>query len=293
MRSASTSRASKRRAQPARGGAGDASAARVSGRHSACQAPAPRSCSWTIAASSVATSPGACFAQPSAEIAATGLCLCGIEVEPPPRALAHLADLGLGEQDDVAARPCRPRPPRRRARPPARRSGRAACARAAAAVSPAARARRASAACSSRRPASRQPSSPARRACRPAPPSWHARAARCAGGRRPRRAPTIQPAAFRPNVVGMGLLEQRAADHRRVAVRLGEPGRGRGRAAQVAQERAERALGDEHRRGVHGVLARRALCTGASGSRGLERLDHRAGRVADRPPRRRRCSATS
>ena len=53
MRSASTSRPSSDVAQPARGGAGRGRAGRVSGRHSLCQAPAARSCSCTIAASSV------------------------------------------------------------------------------------------------------------------------------------------------------------------------------------------------------------------------------------------------
>ena len=54
-----------------------------SGRHSACHDPAARSCSCAIAPSSVAASPGACCAQASAQIAATGLRLCGIADEPP------------------------------------------------------------------------------------------------------------------------------------------------------------------------------------------------------------------
>ena len=57
-----------------------------SGRHSACHEPAARSCSWAIAPSRVAARPGACWAQPSAQIAATGLRLWGIVDEPPPLA---------------------------------------------------------------------------------------------------------------------------------------------------------------------------------------------------------------
>ena len=47
--------------------------------------------------------PGARRAQARAEIAATGLCLCGIAEEPPRRSAtsADLADLGLGQQHDV------------------------------------------------------------------------------------------------------------------------------------------------------------------------------------------------
>ena len=55
----------------------------VSVGHSLCQAPAARSCSCSIAAKSVAASPGARRAQARAEIAATGLFLCGIADEPP------------------------------------------------------------------------------------------------------------------------------------------------------------------------------------------------------------------
>ena len=92
-----------------------------SGRHSACQAPAARSCSCTIAAISVATSPGARAAQATALIAATGLFLWGRVDDPPRRlagapssarprarrraiALVHLADLGLRQQRHVARR---------------------------------------------------------------------------------------------------------------------------------------------------------------------------------------------
>ena len=55
-----------------------------SGRHSACHEPAARSCSCAIAPSSVAASPGACWAHPNAQIAATGLRLWGMVEDPPP-----------------------------------------------------------------------------------------------------------------------------------------------------------------------------------------------------------------
>ena len=88
--------------QPGRGGARPWSAARSASATRLCQAPADRSCSCSMAANRVPASPGARRAQARAEIAATGLCLCGIADEPPRRpALADLADLGLGQQHDV------------------------------------------------------------------------------------------------------------------------------------------------------------------------------------------------
>ena len=56
----------------------------LSAGHSACQAPAARSSSWLPAAcSSVATRPGTCIAAARALTAAIGLCLCGIDDDPP------------------------------------------------------------------------------------------------------------------------------------------------------------------------------------------------------------------
>jgi len=49
---------------------------------------------------------------------------------------------------------------------------------------------------------------------------------------------------------------------------------------QVLEQRHERALAHEHRGGVDGVLARRAVVDRCVDG-GLQRLDHRAGRVAD------------
>ena len=76
------------------------------------------------------------------------------------------------------------------------------------------------------------------------------------------------------------LLEQRAADDRRVAVDFRELRRGIRGAAKVLEQRHERAFGHEHRRGVDGVLARRAVVDRRVDD-GPERLDDRAGGVAD------------
>ena len=78
----------------------------------------------------------------------------------------------------------------------------------------------------------------------------------------------------------LGLLEQRAADDRRVAMGLGELRRGVGRRAQVAEQRRQRALGHQHRRGVDRVLAGRAVVHGRVGQL-PQALDHRPRRVAD------------
>ena len=55
-----------------------------------------------------------------------------------------------------------------------------------------------------------------------------------------------------------GLLQQRPPGHHRRAVLAGQPRRRLGRAAQVVEQRLERAPRDEHRRAVEDVLARRA-----------------------------------
>ena len=102
MRSASTSRASSEVRSQARGGAGGGQQVAqrpplaVPGAGARARAPAPS----RRAASRRA--PGACCAQPSAEIAATGLCLCGIEVEPPPRPSRTSPTSVWREQGDVA-----------------------------------------------------------------------------------------------------------------------------------------------------------------------------------------------
>ena len=85
----------------------------------------------------------------------------------------------------------------------------------------------------------------------------------------------------------LGLLEQGAADDRRVAMGLGQLRRGVRRRAQVAEQRRQRALGHEHRGGVDRVLARRAVVHRRVGQL-PQALDHRPRRVADlrRLPRR-------
>jgi hypothetical protein len=68
-----------------------------------------------------------------------------------------------------------------------------------------------------------------------------------------------------------------------------EPRSGVGRARQVLQQRAERPVGDEHRRGVDHVLAGRAAVDVPGGGplHALrQRLDERRGRVAGRRRRR-------
>ena len=219
-------------------------------------------------ASSVATRPGACVAQPSAETAATGLCLCGIDEEPPPAPLRAPRRPRSGRAGRCRARPCRPRPRRRRARPPARRSGRAACAR---------RQRR-----PSRRAAQRR-----RRLVGPRP-----RGAACPPGRRAATArrslahassavaasssATSQPAALRPNVVGSACwssvrpiigVSRCAAGERAPRRRRRRAGRrSSGTSARLATSIAAVSR-------MSWLVAPR--CTGASG-RAVERLQPRA-----------------
>ena len=248
--------------------------------HSACQAPAARSCSWTIAASSVATSPGACCAQPSARHGRDRVALVGhrrrAAAAPPSRTSA---DLGLGEQHDVAGDLADARRRPRRARRPARRSRpRCVCQGSTGSASPSS-------------PASARATggpSPSAASVPAAPPSWTASAQPRQRGRAPRRAPASQPAALSPNVVGSGLLEQRAAGHRRVAVGAASARRRVGRAAAGPRCIASSA------RLVTSIAAVSTMswlvapwCTGASVAR-LQRLHQRAGGVADLAPRRRR-----
>ena len=112
------------------------------------------------------------------------------------------------------------------------------------------------------------------------------RAARagCASGRvAPRAAPTSQPAAFSPNVVGTACWSsvRPAITVARCVVR--EPGALAPRRRRVARATsAERVARDEHRGGVEDVLARRAPVDVAGGvaSDGVrERADERLDRV--------------
>ena len=114
------------------------------------------------------------------------------------------------------------------------------------------------------------------------PAELHGRAGTpCRGGRRASSRPTIQPAAFSPNVVGCACCSSVRPMIGVSRCALGELARRRRpRRAGRASSGAERALGDEHRRGVDGVLAGRAVVHRRVG-RGLQRLDHRARGVAD------------
>ena len=103
MRSASTCRPSSERRIAAAAPPVAASAV-ASACHSACQAPAARSCSCTALSSEHAPRSRARAARRRRRgPRSTGLRLCGIVDEPPPSRLRHLADLGLREQHDVAA----------------------------------------------------------------------------------------------------------------------------------------------------------------------------------------------
>ena len=81
--SSSTTRCASARAIARRGPSAVRCTSAGSVSHSACQPPTARSCSCGIAASIVATSPGACTAAATASADATGLRLCGIDDDPP------------------------------------------------------------------------------------------------------------------------------------------------------------------------------------------------------------------
>ena len=247
MRSASTSRPSRRRRATRRRRSRSVVSRSVSGRHSLCQAPAARSCSWTIAASSVATRPGACCAQPSAEIAATGLCLCGIEVEPPPRpSRTSPTSVWASSVTSRAALPTAPAAtPSAPASSPIR--PRSVCHGSSGASRPRSRARWAS---------------DARVAVQRADRAAELRRERhAAPGRRAASSSADHPArGLQAERRRHGLLEQRAADDRRVAVRAAPaPPRRRRRRAGRRSSGTSARLVDEHRRGVDRVLARRAV----------------------------------
>ena len=89
---------------------------------------------------------------------------------------------------------------------------------------------------------------------------------------------------------GNGLLEERAADHDRGPVRRGQPGRGLGRPGQVGLDDVDGSLGEQHRGGVHDVLAGGPAMHGAD--RGLGHLPgQRAGQPGHRVPGQRGESA--
>ena len=82
---------------------------------------------------------------------------------------------------------------------------------------------------------------------------------------------------------GDGLLEQGPADHDRVPVRGGQPGRGVSRPGQVGRDDVDGPLGQQHRGGVHDVLAGGPAVNSAD--RGLGYLPRqRAGQPGHRIP---------
>ena len=214
--------------------------------HSACQAPAARSCSCSISASTVATSPGTRLAQDSTETAATGLRLLAIAVEPPRPGspLLYLADFLLGEQGHVA-RDLGHHPGRMPQRD--RRASR---------VGP-----------GSRPTVGRAPRGPARlplsamtgARAPTGPPICTASSSRSdliepVGGRIEPREPAGRP---QPEWNLERLLEHGPPGHRRAAMRLRQRGATARRRLRVGEDRRQRSAGHEHQRGVEDVLAGR------------------------------------
>ena len=191
MRSASTSRPSSVSRSRAAAPPVYASASE-SAFHSACHAPAARSCSCSTRRSTPAAA-WTCSAQARTSTEPTGFRLCGIVDEPAVAGLAHLGDLRLREQREVE------RDLRAEARGDGERGAELGD-RQPTRVPRQHRLGQVELAASSARSTSR-PRSPSEASVPPAPPS-------CAGRRaaaRRRRAwtiPTSQLAAFSPNVVG-------------------------------------------------------------------------------------------
>ena len=164
---------------------------------------------------------------------------------------ARLVHLGLGEEHDVDARSSPARPTWSRALRPARRSGPGSYATAPRAR-PGGGRRRATAGPPALAPRSRRVCPQLHRAARPG-----ARSAPEPGGCLASSTATSQPAAFNPNVVGTACCSRvRAA----IGVdRWAPPARQGSRTrVELGENQVERAPRDEHRRGVHDVLARRA-----------------------------------
>ena len=256
------------------------SAAR-SGRHSACHAPAARSCSWAIAAEQDRDAAAdACCAQRQRAHRGRPGCACAASPTSRrgPAGLGDLADLGLRQQHRRRARSCRASRRRRasargqlgrprRARVPGQHRLGEAELRGQLGEHPrpvlAERGERAGRAAELRR--------------RGAPPA--SRSARVEQRRQP--AGGLEPERRRQR-----LLQQRAAGHQRVAVLVREP-RARVRAAPSSsrEDQRQRAARHEHRGGVEHVLAGRAAVDVAGGvalsGRG-QRRDQRRHRVAAR-----------
>ena len=205
------------------------------------------------------------------------------------RALAHLAHLGLGEQDDVARD--------LRARRGGRGERRAELDQRAAVGVPRHRAARPGRARGRRGARPRARASPSTASVPTAPPSCAAQPlapTRSRPARGPRAAPTSQPAAFSPNVVGTACCSSVRPAIGVDAVRPRERARsGLGGSPSHAAVGASARLRDEHRGGVDDVLAGRAPVHEPGRLRADRRADRaheRLGRVArDAPgPRRAR-----
>ena len=130
----------------------------------------------------------------------------------------------------------------------------------------------------------RWPASPSEASVPAAPPNWTASRGPTASRPGAGLVQAGQPARRdQSEGHGDGLLEQGPADHDRVPVRRGQPGRGVGRPGQVGLNDADGPLGQQHRGGVHDVLAGGPAMNSAD--RGLGHLPgQRAGQPGHRIP---------
>ena len=165
--------------------------------HSACQPPAARSCSCGIAASIVATRPGVRIAPATAVTARTGFCLCGIDDEP-PLPCASKASPTSDCASMVRSRPILPSAPQAMPNADATSAMRSrwVCHGIAGTASPN---------CFAIASATAGPASPSEASVPDAPPSCSTCDRSTASRMRARQRPIMssQPAAFRPNVVGL------------------------------------------------------------------------------------------
>ena len=263
--------------------------------HSVCQPPGARSCSWTCAASRVATRLGATVAAESAAAAPTGLRLCGIVEEPPrPGAAGSNASPTSVCIISVTSRAILPQVPARMPKHggdlgeavavgvPGRVGQRQVEQRGeplgdAEAVL-AQRGQRARGAAELQRQ---------RFAAQPQQPLARAPQRRGIAGK-------LEPERHRQRV-----LHQRARDRERAAVASGERDEALDRDIEIGQQRVDRRAKLQHQRGVDDILAGGAPMHEAGGfavARGdrlRERVDHGDGEVAGRAPAPRPERATS
>ena len=164
--------------------------------HSACHPPSPRSCSCGIAASIVATRPGARTAAASTTDACTGFCLCGIADEWPPfPSAASPTSVCASSDTSRAILPSVPHVTPSAHAHRAKRS-RCACQGIAGDVRPSREARRSE---------TSRPRSPSDASVPDAPPNWRTRtsSSAAASAARWRATASSQPAAFTPKVIGV------------------------------------------------------------------------------------------